>query len=440
MFKGKAYRKRIRNQIGWAVSIVAAIMLPICLWLLEPAAIGEPSSWKDMLTIVAKIGAFMGLASFAWSLVLGARLQLVDKLFSGLDKVYVAHHIFGGFAFLAILAHAIAITVVVSYTAGLEALMLWVPGVNMVVTWGVIAFGGLVVFLVLTVFIKLKHETFIRLHRLLGIFLVPAALHAFLAGGHMAENSALRRYLLVLTLAGVVAYLYHSVFGAWLIKRYPHLVVAVNNLGEGVVEVVLKPTWRPLNHEAGQFGYLSIRDQAVNQEPHPFSFSSSKFERNTAFVIKDFGDYTGKIGRVQPGAKAFVEGPFGGFGYREVRNRRQIWVAGGIGVTPFLSMGRSFGSYLRYDIDFFYCTKNVEQALFLEEFRSLARKHDGFKLHHVCEECDGFLTAEKVAKVCDIAGADILVCGPLPMETGLREQFLAAGVPEWRLHNEQFSF
>ncbi|MEX0748399.1 MAG: ferredoxin reductase family protein [Candidatus Saccharimonadales bacterium] len=433
-------RNRLRRSLGWSVSLSVALIIPLYLWLRLPELIGEVSTLRHGLTVVAKVGAFTGFASFMWSLVLGARLKSIDKLFLGLDKAYKAHRIFGSYSFIAIAVHAVAITAAIAMSAPLGALRMWVPGVDAVVTWGVIAFLGMAALLTATVLYKLPYQTFLTVHRLLGLLLVPAALHTFLASGHLLDNPALRRYMLIVTFIGALSYLYHSVLGEWLTKKYPYRVEAVNHLGEDITEIILQPSWHPVSFRPGQFGYLSMRDAAVQREAHPFSFSSSRHDRQLGFVVKNLGDYTAKIGEVHPGVRAIVDGPYGNFSYLNSTSRRQIWIAGGIGITPFLSMVRSFPDKLRYDIDFFYCTKSDTDALFHTELTAVAKRHAGFRMHHICEEREGFMNLELLQQRADIQAAAIFICGPPPMLNGLRKQFVAAGIDEDRLHYEEFSF
>ncbi|HHL8295395.1 TPA: ferric reductase-like transmembrane domain-containing protein [Escherichia coli] len=92
---------------------------------------------------------------------------------------------------------------------------------------------------------------------------------------------------------------------------------------------------KPLYHHSGQFAFVRFGD---SPEQHPYTIASSPDNPLTLrFVIKALGDYTRHlVETLTPGVKAEVEGPYGCFDF-ESKSERQIWVAGGIGITPFLS-------------------------------------------------------------------------------------------------------
>ena len=142
---------------------------------------------------------------------------------------------------------------------------------------------------------------------------------------------------------------------------------------------------------------------------------------------------------LEPGAEAVVEGPYGSFG-AEIDNKRQLWIAGGIGVTPFLSMSRSLDG-ANAAVDFYYCVERAPEAHFLDELHSIARERDRFRVVLVPRETEGLLTGERLAAENeDLASTDVLVCGPPAMIASLRPQLVARGVASERLHAEEFGF
>lgn len=108
-------------------------------------------------------------------------------------------------------------------------------------------------------------------------------------------------------------------------------------------------------------------------EPHPFTISSSPKEKNLRFTIRIAGDYTQYLyNHLRPGVIAVVEGGYGMMDYRR-GGKEQIWIAGGIGVTPFLSWIRDMPQESGHDIDFFYTVRTKDEALFLSEILEAAQ-------------------------------------------------------------------
>ena len=115
--------------------------------------------------------------------------------------------------------------------------------------------------------------------------------------------------------------------------------------------------------------------------------------------------------------------------------RRQIWIAGGIGVTPFLSMARSLDGDERPDVDFYYCVEHAREAHFLDELRAR------LPVTLVPRDEQGFLTAERLAaEQPDLVAAEVFVCGPPAMIESLRGQLTERGVARERFHAEEFGF
>jgi predicted ferric reductase len=158
-------------------------------------------------------------------------------------------------------------------------------------------------------------------------------------------------------------------------------------------------------------------------------------------TVKGVGVYTRALRKLERGALAVVEGPYGEFSHRNVPNRDQIWIAGGIGITPFLSMARSLEDDEDLDADIYYAVETDEEALFLDELETLAARRDGLRVIPVVREKVGYLSAEKIEEASgDLATKDIMICGPPAMLENLQAQLLARGVSAERIHSEEFGF
>lgn len=155
-------------------------------------------------------------------------------------------------------------------------------------------------------------------------------------------------------------------------------------------------------------------------------------------MVKSVGDFTGELPQVAVGSLARIEGPYGAFLRGGAAHRRQVWIAGGIGVTPFLSIARSIEPG-DYDIDFYYCTTDAEAAVFLDEFEVLAERHPSMRVLPVPEDELGFLSAGDVRRLSgDLSSVEIYLCGPPKMIAALTRQLDDLGVSPERLHHEDF--
>ncbi|MBA2575693.1 MAG: ferredoxin reductase family protein [Euzebyaceae bacterium] len=417
--------------------ILLPLYAPVLLWLLAGparAAFGTPAGALQALALLAGL---CGYVAFAMTLILGARLPPLERLFGALDRMYRFHRRLGEAVGALLVAHVALIAGSRALDSPAGALDLFRPD-GWRVFAGVVAFAAFAAVLALTLFGRLRHEPFLRVHRLFGLTYCIGALHVLRVPGLSAQTPGLTAYLGLVTAAGIGAWVYRSVFGRTLVRRHYYTVTAVRPVHPTVAEVVLTPIGERLDFSPGQLVFIGLDDDAVTRELHPFSITSAPGEEDLRLAVKAVGDFTIGLREVRPGAWAMVEGPYGGFWHDSARHRRQIWIAGGIGITPFLSIARSLDP-TDYAIDLYYSTVDADAAVFIDELAAIADRHPSFRVIPVREDTLGFLTAEDVRGASgDLGHAHIFMCGPPAMMDALSTQFTRLGVPAGHLHFEDF--
>jgi len=175
---------------------------------------------------------------------------------------------------------------------------------------------------------------------------------------------------------------------------------------------------------------------------HPFTIASADHgDRTVTFAIKALGDYTRTLTRkLSVGNPVEVEGPYGRFDISRVNRRaRQIWVAGGIGITPFIAwlealQGRPAPGFCA---DLHYSVRDAETDPFVERLKSLCATLPDVRLH-VHDKHSGPLTAEALAE--ERQGQkqlEVWFCGPRGFADTLRERLRALS-GRIRFHQEAF--
>lgn len=439
--------------------------IPLVLWATALPLEPRFSTNGNALTSIGVLLGLAGASAFAVNLFLGARFKFAADYFGGLDALYKTHRINGRVAFLLLCGHALFIAAAQSTISWANAFRFLFPDASTVVRYGEIALLGMAVAIFLTLYAHVGHEVFIWVQRSFGFIFMLAALHIFMTAGAKAASPALTYYMLVLTGLGLGGFAYRSLLGDILIPRRDYRVTKVNRLDDHVLQVTMESQGEHIDYTPGQFVFVdfhskemrrefraltmtpqqssatfSFRAGAVRKQFHPFSITSSPNDGHLQVAIKASGDYTNALHVLEKGALVRIEGPFGVFSHRNVDNPRQVWVAGGIGVTPFLSMARSLEGD-DYEIDFYYCTKTLSEAYFIEEFEALAARYPGFNVITFPEDERGFISADELASTSGELGArDFLICGPPVMILNLKQQLEAAGVPPARIHFEEFGF
>ena len=413
---------------------------PVALWAAAAPLSDRFGSAGVTLRSLAVAVALAAYAAFACNVLLGSRLRTVEGLFGSLDHVYRVHRRLGATVAIALVAHAGLMAASRGTVEVDAAVALFLPSAGSAVFTGVVVLVVVVTAVLLSLYAPLRHGLFVNVQRVLGLAFVASALHVFRVPAASAASPPLRVYLAGLAVAAGAAYLYRSVLGLFLVRRYPYRLVDVHRLDERVVELVASPEGRPMRFVPGQFAFVSLDHPFVDNGPHPFSITSGLGERNLRFVVKGVGDHTTALLDATPGVRARIEGPYGGLSHERMPGTDQIWIAGGIGITPFLSMARSL-DHQRYRVDLYYCTAHASEAYFMDELTALGARAGSLRVIPIREDEEGFVTTDRVAETSGgLEGRDILICGPPAMLDNLRSQFLARGVPESRIHAEDFRF
>jgi len=412
------------------VLLLWALVIPLADRVASTAAV-----WKSL----ANVAAFSGTILYCWAVVLSARWRWTDKLFGGLDRAYHWHHLTGGVSFLLLALHPLFLTIRMSGIDPNNLASLWIFGSNWQINFGLISIYSMALVLPATVFLRMRYQAFLWIHRILGLVFFTGFLHAFLAQGNMVKFLPLWLYMFAFCATAIYAFVYHTILGSILPGRFLYEVVQATQLGDSVIDIRLEPKGRLMQFIPGQFAFVGFTGHPLSNEAHPYSMASNPRDKQLRFVVKVLGDYTASLLALKPGTSAQVEGPHGGFSFRNVTARRQVWIAGGIGVTPFLAMAASLPKR-GYHVDFYYCVVNEAEAHFDTDFQAVAARNPSFVPHLFCQDKKGFMNAQFLSKQCDLLRTDFLICGPPPMMHALHAGLTKLGVSDKHITYEDFGF
>jgi predicted ferric reductase len=240
-----------------------------------------------------------------------------------------------------------------------------------------------------------------------------------------------------------LAFVYRA-FVAPRTSRQAYSVVNVRTARPAVVELTLETEMSLLEYRPGQFIYLTPLDPKLpsgRNEEHPYTLSSAPHEPVLRVVIKDLGDATHALQEIALRSRVLIEGPYGDFFPSTGKTTRELWIAGGIGLTPFLSRARSFAQQETVTIHLIYCIQDETRADFLSELQEIASRVPGFKVEMHFFDREGPLSASFLASHCpDFTTREIYVCGPPPLISMARKELRLRGVPSMRIHYEDFAW
>lgn len=404
------------------ILIALAILAPV-IWLPGIA------QGRDVIALFSQYLGLAALIAIAIAHLIATRWRIVDWVFGPLDQSYRVHKWLGIGAMVAILLHD---TIDAEMTGlGAETAL-----VELAETLGEISLYGLLFLVVITIATFIPYHLWKWTHRLIGIFFVMGAFHYLFILKPFANLDPLGIYMLVVCGLGLVAFAYTSaprVFRPF--RRYQ--ITGLEPQGNAMA-VTMKPLRLGIKHRAGQFAFASFINGGLT-EPHPFTLSAPPQKDGTLrMTIAPLGDYTGRVLRaLQVGGDVRIEGPYGYFGAR--LQGPQIWVAAGIGVTPFVALAGALEQG-HGPVTLMYSVRDTDHAPHLAELQQIAQEKAQFTLIVWETAQTGRLTPEAiVAQAGDgLSATRVLFCGPVDMRRSLQAGLAAHGVTGRRFHYEEF--
>lgn len=318
------------------------------------------------------------------------------------------------------------------------------------------AIYALLAMLAITLWKRFPYHAWRFLHRAMPVLYLMLAFHAALLAPTAYWRQPAGALLAVLLAAGVYGALRVLTGRVGQAREVAGEVVAVGRPAADVLSVSCRLGTAWPGHRPGQFAFVTF-DQ--DEGAHPFTLASAdRGDGSVRFEIKTLGDYTARLAtQLQPGMPVRVEGPYGRFDLARCdRGARQIWIAGGIGVTPFLAWLEALqdkpGEAPAADLH--YCTRDRRGDGFVARLEALCAGLPGVALHVHSASEGGQLRAEMLADRLTArleagptsgqgasAGAgrraEIWFCGPSGLADSLRAGLRTLG---WRARFHQEAF
>ena len=428
-----------RKWFGYA-TVMASLAITYALWL---AAMGAANEWYDNpWNYPAKVGSHGTLILMCWAFILATRIRAVEWLFGGLDKVYKAHRHMGESAFFLIFLHPVFLAVAHADSVSAFFQYVWFSG-NRVRNTGLIALAIFILLVALSIYSKMAYHRWKRSHDFFGALLVLIVFHAVLANGEIMRYPVLRVWHGTWVVLALAAYLYIRVLYRWFGPLHDCAVESVDEVGDDITEILLKPKGRALRAAPGQFIYVSFDADAVSKEPHPFSISSPPEAAHVRLSIKRLGDWTQDVAQIKPGKSARVWGPYGHFTRLALAQPLMplVMIGGGIGITPFLSLVASEAFVRRGGSStLIYASPNRPSAIYLEELRNRedALPHLTLVAHYSDEA--GYIDRAYLEGIVKQPFQEclFLVCGPPTLMAAMRTLLADAGVSARQVLFEDF--
>jgi ferredoxin-NADP reductase len=223
-----------------------------------------------------------------------------------------------------------------------------------------------------------------------------------------------------------------------------------------VIHLILQPR-RPKDrsiYKPGQYATIGFRSDSGRRSPmRCFSIVSSPANPNELeFAMRLGGKFTQAIAALKAGTIFFVQGPFGEFVANERYDRHLVLIAGGIGITPFMSMIRTAClTNATTPITLLYNYRNHHLIPFFDELQTLAQQNprlrvftfvtDSASVPNTPQILSGRITNDHIAAVTTdrYAGSTYFICGPKGFNESTVRMLAAHDVSDDRIITEAFT-
>ncbi|MDF2882355.1 MAG: putative ferric reductase [Clostridiaceae bacterium] len=401
-------------------------------WLLM-----KPTRNIPMMSQYSQLLASFAMAAFAMINFISTRHRLLDYLFDGLDKSYIYHKYLSISALLLVVIHNITIGMArrIEFREGIR-----IPR-DPYAMYGSFSLYLFVVLISIAILAKkLNYERWKSIHKFMPIPYAMGIYHYYGSANYAVFSvSAYAMWMDFLNILGVASAVYSIFLYEKTAFKYHFKIKNLQVVADDTLEITGSALGKSMKFKPGQFAFIKTAGKDNKLPSHPFTISEAPKHGEIQFTIKALGDDTRAIfNTLKIGDEFAAAGPHGKFNY-ETGTKNQIWIAGGIGVTPFRSFLQSVISK-DYNIDFFYSYKNEKEAAYVDELKELAND-ENFKLHLINTKEQGRLTVNEICKYAKFEDTtDVYFCGPRPMRESLRKQFESSSLKVGQFHFEHFQF
>ena len=434
----------------WAVIWTGLFLLlaaaPLVVLLLGEMPFGREFWWDFSMAL-----GFAGMAMMGAQFALTARFRRASAPF-GIDVLYYFHRYFAIFALGVVLSHFAILWFL--YPAELGELD------PRVARWELTAGRAALVLFALAVItsqwrtqLRLEYGLWRYSHVLLATLgLVAAAAH--ISGvGYYTASPYKRTLWLALALFWLLLVIWVRFVKPWVQKRRPYQVVDISEHSARSWTLAIEPVGHAglAAFKPGQFAWLTLRASPYALREHPFSICSAPEQLpRLEFGIKELGDFTGTIGALKAGETVYIDGPYGIFSYENHPDAAGfVFIVGGIGITPILSMLRSMTHRQeKRPVWLFYGNASLQEIAYRDEVDGAAATLN-LQVIHVLQDAaedwsgeTGFIDRDILERhlPADLpaAGLRYFLCGPKPMLEATEKALRGMGVSLRHIQSEIF--
>ncbi|WP_447921449.1 ferredoxin reductase family protein [Achromobacter aegrifaciens] len=441
--------------IGTGAAISGFLLVLTLAWGLD-ALILQPPAAGAWYWVARQQGLYLtgiwSIGLMALIMLLALRPAWLERPLGGMDKIYRVHKWAGILAVAAGAAHWLlklasgplkSLADAGNRPARDVVLALFEGSRGVAKDLGEWSIYLLLAMLAITLWRRFPYRAWRLLHRVMPVLFLVLVFHSVALAPARYWSGPVGLLLIPLLAAGVYAALLALLGRVGHGRRVHGKIVSLAHQPGDIMEVScdLDGNWQ--HHHAGQFAFVTF-DRKEGAHPYTIASAPVPGQRRVTFQIKALGDYTRTLARtLRIGQKVAVEGPYGRFQLEPgAADASQVWIAGGIGVTPFLAWLEALqaGQAQAPRAWLHYCVRDAATDPFVPLLKERCAALDCVTLTIHSASEGNTLTAGALAQGEVAAGrvADVWFCGPAGLSDALRRGLRKLGAQRVRWHQEAF--
>lgn len=305
---------------------------------------------------------------------------------------------------------------------------------------------------------KLTHERCLLFHYAMPAGMVILVFHILLIPGQ--GLILFKTCMVTIACSALSFFLYHKIILPRIMQKHPWTVAKVIQESNSVVSLHFDPPCgRKLKHHAGQFCYLRLLNSELSGQSHPFTISSGPEDERLSITAKQLGDFTTRLNKVKAKDLVCIDGAYGKFTYTRVPSHHcLVFIAGGVGITPMLSMLKDLSiKDPERKVILIWGANRETDLIRLDEIRRLSDQMGNFIFEPVLSNAPqwkglkGHIDKTILFNVlnnprCNMelsnhfSEYEFFICGPVPMANAVLQILKENRISNHRLHIERFAF
>ena len=226
-----------------------------------------------------------------------------------------------------------------------------------------------------------------------------------------------------------------------IVKIYRAEIVSLTENIKNVYTVEFKPLRRKFRYRPGQFLHLALDEYDPSSgwpESRCFSMQSSPDEEVLRITYAVKGKYTSRMAKeMEVGKDVQLKLPFGELFTQEHSKKNTVFIAGGTGITPFLSLFAA-PSFSEYRDPFLYAGfRDKSMNLYQKELQLASEINPAFQIKTFYEDKDGIINIAEIFEESD-RESSFFISGPPAMIKSFKEYFIAQGVGDEQVKTDDW--